>query len=250
MEVVRYIVVDLEGASRLSFDRLSDARDWADRLSQKDADLLSELLIERFNDDGQVGESQWANEFLTNLRESAMATPSPFALGASSPVRLTTDRPEAWVAAFGPAFQQAPQGSWFGMATSTAYAFSIYMKAPLILPASPERKWRQVHRKRSQEWRPEFGVLETSHDELPFDDHRARPFWRIDTHEVAIVVEKFEAQVVYPRLFPWNPQDDSDPTRRDSGGRAHLPPGAKKRKAPAGHRRGLAEHHVGLNRHP
>lgn len=122
-----YIVVDLEGASRLSFDRLSEVRDWVYQLSQKDPDLLSELLIERFNDDGKmVGESQWAEEFLARLRESAMAAPDPFAPGATGPILPMAEYPEeaALVVAAAPALRSTPQSSWSGMATSTTYAFS------------------------------------------------------------------------------------------------------------------------------
>ncbi|MFZ2051423.1 MAG: hypothetical protein WAU69_10895 [Solirubrobacteraceae bacterium] len=123
---MRYIVVDLNGASRLSFRSLSEARDWSYALSKQDPGRLGELLIEHFNNEGQiVGESQWADEFLSDLQESTVAAPSPFALATSGPVRLKTEGLEAALSvAFDQALRASPQGAWSGMAASTPYASS------------------------------------------------------------------------------------------------------------------------------
>lgn len=125
---MRYIVVDLNGASRLSFRSLSGARDWSHALSKQDPDRLGELLIERFNDEGQiVGESQWADEFLSDLQEWMVAAPSPFALATatSGPVRFKTEGLEAALsAAFDQALRVSPQDAWSGMGASTPYGSS------------------------------------------------------------------------------------------------------------------------------
>ena len=87
---MRYIIVDLEAASKLSFGRLSEARDWADRVSRNDRSLLEELLVERYNERGRkVGESQWADDFLDALVETTTGSrASPSETQASLPEPL------------------------------------------------------------------------------------------------------------------------------------------------------------------
>jgi hypothetical protein len=115
---MRYIVVDLYGASRLSFRSLSDARDWAHSLSEQEPERLNELLIERFNQKGElVGESQWADEFLRELGESMV----PFERGDGSLVSLRADLTLDYPVAF--QGEIALQGSWSGMAKPNAVAF-------------------------------------------------------------------------------------------------------------------------------
>lgn len=118
---MRYIVVDLNGASRLSFRSLSEARDWSYALSKQDPSRLGELLIERFNSEGQiVGESQWADEFLSDLQEATLAATSLFALATSSPVRLKAEGLEA---ASAQALAAIRLDAWSGMGVSRPDAF-------------------------------------------------------------------------------------------------------------------------------
>jgi hypothetical protein len=120
---MKYIVVDMEGATRLSFERLSAARDWAYKQNQRDPELLAEALIERYNADGQkVGISQWADEFLRELGESMV----PFERGDGSKVLST----EVWrTATLSPSYPLGfpgatpPPSSWIGRAKTNAVAF-------------------------------------------------------------------------------------------------------------------------------
>ncbi|HEV3323831.1 MAG TPA: hypothetical protein VG147_16775 [Solirubrobacteraceae bacterium] len=120
---MRYIVVDLEGASRVSFGRLSEMRDWAREVSAHDADILGELLIERYDARGQkVGESQWADEFLGNIWES-MAVPGSIAFataGGVFPFMAEADRPQTALisAAFAQELRPSPSDPWSGRAES------------------------------------------------------------------------------------------------------------------------------------
>lgn len=111
---MRYIVVDQQGASRLSFRSLSETRDWTHALSETDPDRLADLLIERFNDDGQiVGRSQWADDFLRELGESMV----PFERGDGRRALFRGDLSQVLHLAFRGAL--LPQHPWSGMTSTT-----------------------------------------------------------------------------------------------------------------------------------
>jgi hypothetical protein len=120
--VMRFIVVDLEGASRLSFERLSDARDWARKQGEHDPDLLAEVLIERYDAAGhKVGHSQWADDFLRDLSES-MVPARGLEQGGIGALRLRGDQAQpVYEIAFSP---DSRLGLWSGMAASSLAAFS------------------------------------------------------------------------------------------------------------------------------
>lgn len=90
---MRYMIVDLGGASRVAFTSLSRLRDWAHALNEQDPVRLGDLLIERYDDHGhKVGESEWADDFLSDLGESDALMGSQD-LTTANVVVLYADRP-------------------------------------------------------------------------------------------------------------------------------------------------------------
>lgn len=65
----RYVIVDLEGASRDYFDYLDDLAAWLQRATQKHPGVERELLVRTYDDAGKkIGKAQWAAECLARVR--------------------------------------------------------------------------------------------------------------------------------------------------------------------------------------